>query len=91
MKAQKATLKGNESPKGQNEGPKPQIFEKEKSAKFKGKFAISGQILAGWPVRTAEKANMTGNHVQKAIMKEMKPQKAKKKGNEAPKGQNKKE
>ena len=65
--------------------PKAANFWKGKSAKFKGKIAIFGQILAGWPVGTAEKAKMKGNQFPKTKMKEMKPQKAKKKGNQAPK------
>ena len=49
MKAQKAKMKGNEGPKGQNERKsrhKNANFGKGKIAKFKGKIAILGQILA---------------------------------------------
>ena len=41
MKAQKAKMKGNERPKGQNErksNPKRQILEKEKLQNLKGKW-----------------------------------------------------
>ena len=41
MKAQKAKMKGNEKPKGQNErksNPKRQILEKENLSNLKGKW-----------------------------------------------------
>ena len=40
---QKAKMKGNEAPKDQNEGPKPQIFEKEKLQNLKGKLQFSAR------------------------------------------------
>ena len=64
---------GNEGLNGQNEDPKDQNVRNEapkgktanlwkgKIAKFKGKIAILGQILARWPFWTAQKAKMKGN------------------------------
>ena len=88
MKAQKAKMKGNEGPKGQNERK-----WKPKGQKLQNAAGLAADKIC---LNLIRKRTVFGNlwwgpHVaapESKKWKEMKAQKAKMKGNEAPKGQN---